>query len=193
MFVVAFGLLVFGCHRSPPLDTSPLDLSGMSFDTVQQLKTLNISAAEVAELAKLKQAGFSDSSCLAAVQIFRQRGAAFNAGDTIAGLVRAGIKESTVLELARMNQLGLVAGELQAMRLAGLSDEIVLAVAHRRAEGKPVLSGASLAGMKNAGIRNTTLLELARRGVPDSQANAIISSRRHGASDADILRRFTGS
>jgi hypothetical protein len=92
-----------------------------------------------------------------------------------------------------MNQLGLSAGELQAMRLAGLSDEIVLEVARHRAGGAPVLSGASLAGMKNVGVRNSTLLELARRGVPDSQAKAILASRRHGASDAELLRRFSGS
>jgi len=42
-------------------------------------------------------------------------------------------------------------------------------------------------------VRGTTLLELAQRGVPDSQAAAIVSSRRHGATDEDILRRFPGS
>jgi hypothetical protein len=47
--------------------------------------------------------------------------------------------------------------------------------------------------MKNAGLRESTLLELARRGIPDSKAAAIIAYRRHGASDAEILRRYTGS
>jgi hypothetical protein len=108
-------------------------------------------------------------------------------------LIQAGIGEDTVLELAKLNQLGLGAGELQAMHLAGLSDQIVLVVAHHHAEGKPVLSGASLAGLKNTGLRESTLLELAQRGVPDSQADAIISARRHGANDAEVLRRFTGS
>jgi hypothetical protein len=56
-----------------------------------------------------------------------------------------------------------------------------------------VLAGASLAGLKNVGVRESTLLELARRGIPDSQANAIIAFRRHGASDAEILSHFTGS
>jgi hypothetical protein len=74
-----------------------------------------------------------------------------------------------------------------------LSDAVVLQVAKHRAEGKPELSGASLASMKNAGLRESTILELATRGIPDSQAAAIITSRRHGAKDADILRRFTGS
>src|SRR5208282_5001473 len=118
---------------------------------------------------------------------------AFEAGDAVADLVQAQVGEDTILELARLNQLGLSAGEFQAMRLAGLSDAIVLEVARHQAANNPVLSGASLAGLKNMGVRETTLLELARRGVPDSQANAIISSRRHGASDAEILGHFTGS
>jgi hypothetical protein len=103
------------------------------------------------------------------------------------------VGEAAILELAKLNQLGLNAGELQAMRLAGLSDAILLEVARHRAAGKPVLAGASLANLKNVGVRELTLLELARRGVPDSQAAAIISARRHGASDAELLRRFGGS
>jgi len=79
------------------------------------------------------------------------------------------------------------------MRLAGLSDDILLAVAQRHASGQPVLSGASLAGLRNLGMRSDTLLQLAQRGVPDSQAASIMAMRRHGAKDADILKNFAGS
>ena len=79
------------------------------------------------------------------------------------------------------------------MRLAGLSEQIILEVARHRAAGKPVLSGPSLASLKNTGLRDTTLLELARRGVPDSEVSSIVAARRHGAKDAEILRRFPGS
>jgi hypothetical protein len=173
-----------------PLDTKPLDTAGMNYDAIQQLKTLNVTAPEVAQLATARQSGFSDTGCIAAVNVYRGRGQAFDAGGEIAGLVRAQVGEDTILELAKLNQLGLGAGELQAMRLAGLSDAILLEVARHRAVGKPVLAGASLASLKNAGVRELTLLELARRGVPDSQAAAIIAFRRHGATDAQILSRF---
>ena len=63
-------------------------------------------------------------------------------------------------------------------------------VARQRAAGRPVLAGASLANLKNAGVRELTLLELVRRGVPDSQAAAIIAFRRHGATDAQIISHF---
>jgi hypothetical protein len=191
--VVTCLLLAAACRSVRPLDTSPLDNSGMTYDTIQQLKAVKITAAEVPELVKARQAGFSDAACVQVIQIFRGRGGTFSAGDTVAGLLQAGIGEGTVLELARLNQLGFDSGELQAMRLAGLSDAIILAVAQHHAEGKPVLSGASLATMKNAGFRESTLFELARRGVPDSRAGAMISLRRHRVSDAEILRRFSGS
>lgn len=193
LFLVVLSLAAAGCKYIVPVDTTPLDVAGLSYDSIQTLKALKITDLEVPEIAKARQAGMSDSGCVKALKIYRARGDAFNAGDAIAGLLQVGMSEDTVLELAKLDQLGLGFGELQAMRLAGLSDEIVLAVANHRAEGKPVLSGASLADLKNTGLRESTLLELAQRGVPDSQADAIIASRRHGADDAEVLRRFPGS
>ena len=191
--LAAFLTAAVGCHHAPALDTKPLDAAGLTYSGIVQLKALKISNAEVLEIVKARQGGLSEEGCIEVVQMFHQRGEPFTAGEIVGGMITAGMREKTTLELARMNQLGLSAGELQAMRLAGLTDEIVLEVARRRANGAPVLSGPSLAGMKNAGVRNSTLLELTRRGVPDSQAAAILASRRHGASDADILRRFSGS
>jgi hypothetical protein len=179
-----------GCHIESPLDTKPLDAVGMSYDAIEQLKAVKITAPEVAQIAAARQGGFSDANCIAAMNIYRSRNQPFDAGDAIAGLVQAQVSDDTILELAKLNQLGFGAGELQAMRLAGLPDSILLEVARHRAAGQPVLAGASLADLKNAGVRELTLLELARRGVPDSQAPAIIAYRRRGASDAEILKRF---
>lgn len=189
---LALALAVAACHRILPVDTAPLDQTGMSFDAIQELKALEIRAPEVTEVVKAHSAGFSDHNCVEIFRIFRGRHQAFNAGDAVAGLTHVGITEDTILELARLNQLDFDAGELQAMRLAGLSDAIILEVARHRAAGKPVLAGASLARLRNTGVREATLLELARRGVPDSKANAILAYRRRGASDAQILREFSG-
>ena len=190
---VCLALLSVGCKRMQPLDTAPLDHTGMGYDAVQELKSLNVTPAEVAEMAQARQAGLPDPDCVEVLRIYRGRGQAFSAGAAIAGMIQVGLREDTLLELARLNQLDHGWGELQAMRLARLSDAVVLEVARHHAEGRPVLSGASLARLKNAGLRDATLLELARRGVPDSRADAILSARRHRASDAEILRRFTGS
>jgi hypothetical protein len=181
------------CKHVQPLDTKPLYASGMSYDTIKKLESLQITAPEIAELVKARSAGFSDASCIEVFQIAHGRGEAFTSGDAVAGLIRVEMKEPSILELARLNQLGLDVGELQAIRLTGLSDSIVIEVAQHRAAGKPELSGLSLASLKNAGLRESTLLELARRGIPDSQAASIIALRHHGASDAEILRRYSGS
>jgi hypothetical protein len=186
-------VLCAGCHTEPAVDTKPLDAAGMSYQSVKQLQALNISTDEVAQIAKARSAGFSDNACLQIMQMYRARQHPFDAGEAVAGLLGAGASEDLVMTLARLNQLGLSAGELEAMRLAGLSDEILLTVARRRAADQAVLSGASLAGLKNLGLRSATLLALVQRGVPESQAAAIMSSRRHGANDAQILRQFSGS
>jgi len=193
MLLAALAVAAGGCHSIPPLDTKPLDTAGMSYDAIQELKSLQITAPEIAQIATARQSGFSDAGCVDALKMFRGRNQAFDAGDAIAGLVRAEVSEDTILDLAKMNQLGLGAGEFQAMKLAGLSEAIILEVARHRADGKPVLAGASLANLRNVGVRESTLLELARRGIPDSQAPAIVSFRRHGATDAEILRHFAGS
>jgi len=189
---LAIAFLFLGCHNVPPLDTSALDNAGMSYDAVEQLKALNVTPSEIAQVAAARNGGFSDAACVEVVTMYHGRKQAFDAGDAIAGLAKAGMSENTILKLAQLNQLGLTAGELEAMRLAGLSDEIILEVAQHHAANQPVLGGVSLATLQNAGMRESTLLELVRHGVPDSQAGAILAYRRHGANDKEILRHFAG-
>ena len=189
-------LLIFfaaGCKHMQPLDTKPLDAAGVSYASIKKLVALNVTPEEITQITKMRGGGFSDDGCVSIVEIYHQRGKPFNAGETVAGLARASVSEDTILELAKMDQLGLGAGEYQVMRLAGLSDAIILETAKHEAEGKPSLSGLSLGKLKNAGLRESTLLELERRGVPDSAANEIIALRRHRATDAEILRRFSGT
>lgn len=182
-----------GCHRIQPAQLQPLYDAGMGYDTVTRLTALKITESEISQVAQARESGFSDAGCVDVLQIYKSRNQSFDAGAAIAGLMGAGASESAVLKLARLNQLGLGAGELEAMRLAGLSDDILLVVAQHHAAGQPVLSGASLAGMKNLGMGSRTLLELAERGVPDSRAAEIMKMRRRGANDAQILRDFAGS
>lgn len=190
IFFMSLVLLAAGCERMMPLDTKPLDSAGMNYSAIKQLVALDISRTELDEVAKARNAGFSDDKCIEIVRLFHGRNVPFNAGDTIAGLLRAGLKQDTILELAKLNAFGVNIGELQLIRLAGFSDAVVLEVARQDAAGKHVLSGASLSTMKNAGMHEATLLELVRRGVPDSEVPAIIALHRHGAKDSELLRRY---
>jgi hypothetical protein len=183
-------LLVAGCERMMPLNTKPLDLAGMTYPAIKQLQAMDITRAELAEIAKARAAGLPDDTCIEIVRIYHVRNRPFDAGDTVAGLVQAHLRADTILDLASLDQLGVNAGELRLIRLAGLSDSIVLEVARHEAAGKPVLSGVDLSNMRNAGMRDSILLELVRRGVPDSEGPTIIRLHRHGASEADILRRY---
>jgi hypothetical protein len=193
--IVVFAALFsqIACESLTPLDTKPLDNAGMNYSTIKELKALHITAAEIGEIAKVRESGLSDADCITLLQIFHGRRESFTAGDAIASLHQSGLSVASILALAGMDQLGLGYGELQAMHLAGLSDAIVLEVARHHASGTPALSGASLGMLRNLRIDNATLLELVRRGIPDSQASDIIALRRHGSTDAEILRRFAAS
>jgi hypothetical protein len=192
-FAATFLVVSTGCKYMQPLDTKPLDAAGLNYDSIKKLEALKVTPEEIPEIAKTRSAGFSDDSCVSIVEIYHQRGKPFTAGESVAGLVQASMNENAIIELARMDQLGISAGELQAMRLAGLSDEIILETARHKAAGTPSLSGPSLGKLKNAGLSDSTLLELERRGIPDSATDQILTMRRHWATDAEILRRFTGT
>lgn len=187
------GLLCGGCGSLKPADTSLLATSGMNYDAIQKLTALHITNTEIAQILQARQAGFSGHDCVAMLEIYRHRNQPFDAGAAVAGLAQVGVTDAHILRLAGMNQLGLGWGELQAMKLAGMSDTIVMEVARQHAHGHSVLSGASLARLNDAGVRESTLLTLVRRGVPESEAGAILAYRRRGASEREILRHFAGS
>lgn len=190
--LVAAGSLA-SCDTFRLLDTGPLDRVGMRYDTIKQLKALHISQPEISEIATVRGSGLSDNDCIALLRMFHQRNKAFTAGDAVAGLYQSGVAEGTVLGLANMDQVGEGAGDLQAMHLAGLPDELILDVARDRAAGKSTLSGAALGTMRNLRMDNTTLLELVRRGTPELDGSSIIAMRRHRATDGEILRHFPAS
>ena len=189
-FLLATSLLLASCQTLMPLDTSPLDNAGMRYDSIKELKTLHVTAPEVLEIAKVRNAGLSDSDCIELLQISHSHHEQFTSGDAISTMRASGMPVDMILGLANLDQLGLGYGELQAMYLAGLSDAIIMEVARRHAANQPVLSGASLGNMRNLRMDNATLLELIRRGVPNSTAPDIIARRRHGATDAAILHKF---
>lgn len=178
-----------GCQTAPRVDTSPLDQAGMWFDGVEQLRELQVTNDEVQQLLLARQAGITDQTCVELVRLARRRNEPFTDGQAIAGLVRAGLQEQSVMALARLNQLGLLAGEAQAMRLAGLSDEVVLAVARRRNAGQPVLSSFKAAELRNAGLTDRQILDAVNRGTTDAQADALIAQRTRAAGGHRFVRQ----
>jgi hypothetical protein len=173
--------LLCSCKPAQKPDTEQANQMAMWLDSVPQLKTLNVSNAEIAELSKAHEAGLTDPSTVILIRLARDHKTPFGDGQSIADLLNAGSSEETVLELARLNQLGVWAGEAGAMRLAGLSDKIILAVAHRRAQGLTFLSGKKLAELKNTGVSDATILEMVQKGDSEETATKFIAQREREA------------
>jgi hypothetical protein len=179
--LLASVLLCSGCDHKPQADTQQADQRAIWIEQLPELKTLNVSNAEIGELSKAHDVGLTDLSCIALIKLARSRQIPFADGASIAELLSAGSSEQTVLELARLNQLGISAGQSQTLRLAGFSDKIVLAVAQRRSQGLSVLSGGKLGELKNSGASEATILEMIQKGDTDSQASAYIAQRERAA------------
>ncbi len=173
--------LASSCKPAQKPDTEQADQMAMWLDSVPQLKNLNVSNAEIIELNKAHQAGFSDPSSVVMIELARNRKLPFADGQHIADLLNAGCAEGTVVELARLDQLHVWAGEARAIRLAGISDNVILAVARRRAKNLPVLSDEKLGELKNAGLSDEMLVQMVERGETDQRANQFIAERERAA------------
>jgi hypothetical protein len=179
--LLALLLVLSACKPVQKPDTEQQDRTQMWLDTVPELKPLNVSNAEIGELQKAHEAGLTDPSAVSLIKLARKHQKPFADGQSIADLLAAGASESTVLELARLNQLGLWAGQARVLRLAGLSDQTILAVAQRRSQGLPVLSGEKLGELKNAGVSDATILGMVQKGISEKDASAYIAERQRAA------------
>jgi hypothetical protein len=176
-FLLASIALLCACKSAPKVENDQANQMAMWLDSVPDLKSLNVSNAEITALSKAHEAGLSDPSSVVLIKLARDRKVPFSGGESVADLLNAGSSEETVVELARLNQLGPWAGEARAMRLAGLSDKIVLAVARRRSQGLPILSGEKLAELKNSGASDATILDMVQKGSSEQAVNNYIAQR----------------
>jgi hypothetical protein len=160
-----------GCHQHPLTDYRPLDQAGMWSSNVEQLKTLNTSDTEVAQLVRLKQAGIGDDACVILITDAHQRQHLFTSADSAVNLVRAGYTESVILEIAKTDQLDIVSGDAVMLRLISLSDSAVDLILHRRMKGQPTMSSAEIGRLKNTGLTEKQILERINQGMTDAQAD----------------------
>jgi len=177
LFLGACLCLAQGCHQHPLTDYRPLDKAGMWSSAIEQLKTFNTSDAEVAQLVKLKQAGVTDDTCVALVQLAHNKKHPFSNADSALNLFGARYTESQVLEFARVDQLDSISGDAVMLRLIGLSDSTVQTVLHRRLQGLPTLGSDQIARLKNTGLTEKQILDRIDQGMTDEQANREVTVR----------------
>jgi hypothetical protein len=167
----------FGCEQHPLTDYRPLDQAGMFSSNVEELKKLNTSDQEVAQLVKLKQAGIGDDACVTLISDAHQHHHLFISGDSAINLVQAGYGESVVLEIAKTDQLDVISGDAVMLRLVGLSDSSVNVILRRRMKGQPTMSSAEIGRLKNTGLTEKQIMERINGGMTDAQADKEASAR----------------
>lgn len=166
-----------GCHQHPLTDYRPLDKAGMWSSAIEQLKGLNVSDGEVAQLVKLKQAGVTDDTCVALVQAAHDKKHPFSSADSALNLFGARYTESQVLEFARADQVDSISGDAVMLRLIGLSDATVQTLLRRRLQGLPMLGSDQIARLKNTGLTEKQILDRIEQGMTDEQANREVTVR----------------
>jgi hypothetical protein len=170
-------LLAVGCNKHILTDYRPLDQAGMWSSGLEQLKKLDTSDAEVAQLVKVKQARLSDDACVALVSAAHERKHPFASGESTANLAAAGYSEAQILDIAHADQLDAISGDAVALRLIGLSDNFVQFVLQRRLQGRPTLGMPQIARMKNTGLSETQILDKIKSGMTDAQADREVANR----------------
>jgi hypothetical protein len=173
--LMLLGVLVLsrisGCDKHPLTDYRPLDQAGMFSSNVEQLKTLNTSDLEVAQLVKLKQAGISDDSCVTLITDARDHHRLFTSTDSAVNLAHAGYSESQILEIAKTDQLDTISGDAVMLKLVGLSDGAVDVILHRRLRGLRTMGSAEIGRLKNTGLTEKQIMERINQGMTDEQAD----------------------
>ena len=166
-----------GCDKHPLTDYRPLDQAGMWSSNVEDLKKLNTSDNEVAQLVKLKQAGITDDACVTLIADAHQHEHPFSSADSAVSLARAGYAESVILEIAKVDQLDIISTDAVMLRLVGLSDSAVDFILRRRLKGQRTMSSAEIGRLKNTGITEKQILERINQGESDAQADREAASR----------------
>jgi len=168
-------VLLAGCKRKA--DTKPLDQAGVRFTVIEKLHDLNVTDNEVLQVVKAREAGLHDDNCLALVRMARSRGGEFAGGEAVQTLAGVKFTEDEVMELARLNQLGLWIGEVQAMRFAGVNKPVILALARARSKGRAAISGPNIVRLQDAGFSDNEMMDLIDQGTSDAQAAALARER----------------
>ncbi len=182
-------LALAGCQSAKHTAMATLDSAGMHPETIHQLQSYHVNDAEVQQVLIAFNAGLSEQDCVELVRLARSRDRIFADGDVIAGMLGAGVKESVIVELVRLDELSRFGGEAEAMHLAELSDAVILDVARRRAKGEPVLSGSRLAELRDAGFSNAQLVAAVDKGVTDTQAREAIAHHNYAIGGHSFVRQ----
>jgi hypothetical protein len=174
-----------GCHQHPLTDYRPLDQAGMWSSDIEQLKGLNITDSEIAQVIKLKHAGISDDTCVELISAAHLHKVLFISAQSAADLAGAGFTEQQILDIAHAGQLDSISIDAVTLKLIGLSDSTVQLVLHKHLTGQPVMASAEISELKNTGLTERQILERINSGMTDEQARKEITARERSRDHAN--------
>jgi hypothetical protein len=152
---------------------------------IEQLKGLNTSDQEIAQVVKLKQAGIRDDVCVELISTAHIRKHLFISAESASNLAGAGFSDAQILEIARADQLDSISIDAVTLKLIGLSDSTVQLVLHRHLDGQPVMASAEISRLKNTGLTERQILERINAGMTDKQAEKEIHARESARNHKD--------
>ncbi|HXM98422.1 MAG TPA: hypothetical protein VN982_08110 [Candidatus Dormibacteraeota bacterium] len=179
------GFYAAGCGQHPMTDYRPLGAAGMGSSTVEDLKTLNTSDAEVIQLVHLKQGGITDDTCVALVRAAHANQHPFNSADWTVNLKNARFKEQQIVEFAQADKLDSIGGEAVTLKLVGLSEPTVTTLLQRRLRGQTTLDSAQIGRLKNTGLTENQILQQIDQGITDEVADKEIKARESARNHAN--------
>jgi hypothetical protein len=157
-------------------------------DAIENLKKLNVTDDEVAQVVKLKQTGLQDDTCVELVNEAHLHKHFFNSADSVRNLIGAGFSEQEVLSIAQADKLDSISGDAVMLKLIGLSDSTIQIILHRKMKGEPTLSSDEIAKLKNTGLTEKQILSKIESGMTDQQAEAEVKAHQRLLTRSRFMR-----
>ena len=173
-------LLAFlaGCQSHPLTDYRAASQAGVFSGTIEDLKKLNTSDTEVAEVIRLKKAGVTEETIVSLVRIAHEHQHPFVATDPVKNLAGANFAERQILEIAQIDQLDTIGGDAVMLHVIGLSDSTVQFLLQRRMKNIPTMSAGTIADLKNTGLTEKDILYRIQQGMTDAQGETEAAARK---------------
>ena len=158
-------------------DYRPADEAGIYSGTIEDLKKLNTSDAEVAEIIRLKKVNVDEKTIVSLVRIAHEHQHAFVATDIVRSLAGGNFSDEQILRIAQTDQFDTIGGDAVMLHAMGLSAPTVDYLLDRRLKGVRTMSVATIADLKNSGLAEKEILYRIQQGMTDAQGEAEAAAR----------------
>ena len=184
--------LLGGCGSHMLTDYRPADQAGIYSGTIEDLKKLNTSDAEVTEIVRLKKANIDEKTIVELVRIAHEHQHPFTATDSVRSLAGAQFSDDRILQIAQTDQFDAIGGDAVMLHIMGLSAPTVDYLVDRRLKGVRTMSVATIADLKNAGLSEKEILNRIQQGMTDAQGEAEASARQKAMAHNTGFKRNSG-